>query len=160
MPPESNDGHVYSIDSCSLIAAFTQHYRPSHFKSFWNQLDNLVEAGRLIASEEVRREIERKEDGLKEWAKERPQMFVGIDEEQQEIVREIVNDYPYMTKDFMARNRADVWVIALAKCREGRVVTEEPMGSSTRPRIPFVCQGMGIEHDTLMDLIEAEGWEF
>ncbi len=160
MPDVAQGGLVYSVDSSSLIAAWTQRYRPAHFKSFWSALDGLISEGRLIASEEVKREVSRKEDGLKAWSEERPQMFIDIDIDQQQAVRRIVNEYPYMTKDFTSRNRADVWVIALAQCRQAAVVTEEALGSPTRPKIPFVCEGVGVPHRTLMELIEAEGWEF
>ncbi len=150
---------VYCIDTSSLIAAWRERYPPAHFKPFWTWLDELVAQGRLISSEEVAAEITRKDDGLSEWVEEHPDLFVALDLEQQECLREIMAVHRLLTKDFRGKNRADAFVIALAKARAAVVVTEEGPGSANKPKIPYVCKSIGVPQIGLLDLIKEEGWE-
>jgi hypothetical protein len=59
------------------------------------------------------------------------------------------------------RNRADSFVIGLAKVKDAIVVTgEKSIGTRDRPRIPIVCDHFSIGHRTMLELIREKGWTF
>jgi len=54
---------------------------------------------------------------------------------------------------------ADPFVIALAKARDGCVVTEETMRPNAA-KIPNVCEHFGIEYAKLEGVMNKEAWTF
>lgn len=157
---DKKDARIYCIDSSSLIAAWHERYRPTNFGSFWASLHGLIASGHLIASEKVGEEISKKDDGLKQWSKSHSDLFVPLDTPQQEALIKILKSHEYLAKDFPTRNRADAFVIALAKVNGSTVVTEEGPGSPKKPKIPDVCRHYGIPVISLADLIADQGWDF
>lgn len=154
------DDHRYCFDSSSLIAAWHERYPPTHFKSFWASLGALIAAGVAIAPEEVRDEISVKDDGLRAWSEGHASLFQALDLEQQQAVREILAHHRLLAKDFRGRNRADAFVIALAKTTKAAVVSEEKPGSPSRPKIPEICARLGVRQIGLLELIQEQGWQF
>jgi hypothetical protein len=67
---------TYSIDSSALIHGWRRVYRPKNFGIVWEHLDALAEANRLRASIEVFHELQKKEDELLVWCKERKEKSV------------------------------------------------------------------------------------
>jgi hypothetical protein len=68
---------VYSIDSSALIHGWRRAYRPKNFGLVWERLAILAEERRLRASIEVYNELEKKDDELYKWCKDRKEkMFV------------------------------------------------------------------------------------
>jgi hypothetical protein len=123
-------------------------------------LDGLIAEGRLRASIEVYREMERKDDELFAWCKDRREtMFVEIEDACQHEVARIMGAYPRLVDTVRGRSGADPFVIGLAAAAQPRmtVVTEEHPG---KQRIPDVCLAEGIAYIGLADLIEQENWRF
>lgn len=150
---------IYCIDTSSLIAAWSERYPIKHFPGFWNRLDQLILDGRLLSPDEVKREITKKSDGLWDWVKARKGLFVELDLDVQKSAREVLKQFPELTKHLPDRNSADPFVIALARCRRYTVVTEEsPGGSPKRPRIPLVCAHYDVAWLNLLQLVQAENW--
>jgi hypothetical protein len=149
---------IYCVDSSTLIAAWNERYPIAHFPSFWGSLDGLIRADRLLSPDEVRREVSKKDEGLREWLAQRLQMFIELEEDIQEEARQILAQFPLLTKQLPGRTAADSFVIAMAKARNFTVVTEEGGGSVKRPTIPFVCTGCGIPCTNLLGLIRGEQW--
>jgi hypothetical protein len=59
------------------------------------------------------------------------------------------------------RNRADPFVIAVAQLRSATVVTGEGSdGTTNRPKIPYVCDDLGVGCFRFLDVIKAENWVF
>ena len=59
------------------------------------------------------------------------------------------------------RSGGDPFVIALAMVKSGTVVTEEkPTGNIAKPRIPDVCDALGVHCLTPKEYIEAQGRTF
>ncbi len=58
------------------------------------------------------------------------------------------------------RDRADPFVIAVGLLKSATVVTGEKGGTQNRPKIPFVCDDLGIPCFGLIDLIRQEDWVF
>jgi hypothetical protein len=153
-------GTVYSIDSSALIHGWRRVYRPKNFGFIWEQLDVLITDGRLRSSIEVYSELEKKDDELFAWCKERKEaMFVEIDDDIQLHVSQILKDHPRLVDTAKGRSGADPFVIALALTARPAmtVVTEETPGKS---KIPDVCSASKIPCCGLADMIEKEEWTF
>jgi len=151
---------VYSVDSSALIHGWRRVYRPKNFASVWARFDALIDEGRLRSSIEVYNELEKKDDELFKWCKDRKEkMFVEIDDDIQGHVRRIMTAYPRLVDTSKGRSGADPFVIALAAAANPimTVVTEEHPGKT---KIPDVCKKEGIKFRNLADLIEQEGWKF
>ena len=149
---------IYSIDSSALIHAWRRVYRPKNFAFVWKGFDSLIEENRLHCSVEVYNELERKDDELFKWCKERKEeLFVDIDDGIQKHVAHIMKVYPRLVDTVKGRSGADPFVVALAATAKPTmtVVTEEQPG---KIKIPDVCKSEKIECIGLADLIERENW--
>jgi hypothetical protein len=116
---------MHSFDTSALIDGMFRLYRPKNFPSLWHKIDDLIQAERIIATEEVYHEIERKEDRLVDWCKARKKMFVQIDDAIQPVVTQILTDHRNLIKEMGQRSAGDPFVIALAVIRNGVVVTAQ-----------------------------------
>jgi hypothetical protein len=151
---------IYSIDSSALIHGWRRAYRPKNFGFVWEHLHGLVEQSRLRASVEVYNEIQKKDDELLAWCKERKEaMFVEIDDQIQTHLARIMNAHPRLVDTAKGRSGADPFVIALAATADPSmvVVSEETFGKT---KIPDVCALEQIECINLADMIEREDWNF
>ena len=77
---------TYCIDTSSHHGCLDPLVPIDHFPGLWKQMELLIKQGRLISSEEVLHEIERKDDTLHDWVKQRSSMFVTIDDDIQTFV--------------------------------------------------------------------------
>jgi hypothetical protein len=151
-------GLIYSVDSSALIHAYRRIYRPKNFGFVWEGFDKLIGEGRFRSSIEVYNELQKKDDELFAWCKERKEtMFVEIDDNTQAIVAQIMAAHPKLVDTTKGRSGADPFVMALAKSTVPQmcVVTEEYPG---KERIPDVCDAQNIDHCGIADLIEKEEW--
>jgi Domain of unknown function (DUF4411) len=151
---------VYSVDSSALIHGWRRVYRPKNFGFVWDKMDILILEGRLFSSIEVYNELEKKDDELFKWCKDRKEtMFLEIDDDVQKHVSRIMKKYPRLVDTVKGRSGADPFVIALAATINPSmvVVTEEHPG---KMKIPDVCNAENIQHCSLADLIEREDWQF
>jgi hypothetical protein len=152
----------YSIDTSSLINGFRIHYPYENFPRLWNHdLPGLVAAGDLRATEEVRVELDRQDDELVQWIEEySEELFVELDEPIQHEVRAILRSHTALIHAGRGRSGADPFVIALAKLDDCAVVTEEGSGSAKNPKIPDVCNALGLRCIRLVELIRENGWVY
>lgn len=151
---------IYSIDTSALLDAWIRWYPPDLFPKLWENFEALISEKRLIASEEVLVELEKKDDEIYKWAKKQ-KMFYPLTTEIQLISSQILNKFPRLIDSRKERSQADPFVIALAKNRNCLVVTgEKNPGTEDRPRIPIVCKAFGITQINIVQLIRAEGWRF
>lgn len=151
----------YSIDTSALLDAWVRWYPPDIFSRLWENIDALIDEGNLIASEEVLVELEKKDDDVYSWAKERSHIFQPITEDIQIAVTEILKGFPTLVDSRRDRSQADPFVIALAKASDCTVVTgERNIGTSNKPRIPIVCHHFGVRYINIVSLIREQGWRF
>ncbi len=152
----------YSIDTSALIHGWVRAYPPDVIPALWDRMDGLIAEGRLLASKEVLFELERKEDSLHAWCKDRDAMFIEIDDAIQVHMATVMGRYPKLVDTAKGKSGADPFVIALALAHEPAltVVTDEKGGSARSPRIPYVCQQEGIRCISLLDLIREQRWTF
>ncbi|HEY5528413.1 MAG TPA: DUF4411 family protein [Thermoleophilia bacterium] len=152
----------YSIDTSALISPWRDSLPPRRFKTFWKEYTNLFDSGQAIAVDEVHLELRKREgDDLLEWVKHRPaSMFVALDSDIQMAALELLEKSDKLLGTHKGRNAADPWVIALAMARGLAVVTcELPSGTDRRPKIPDVCDALGIPWLGIVDLCDAEHWD-
>lgn len=152
---------IYSIDTSAILDGWRRYYPPDVFPNIWTQIDNLIEKKILLATEEVLVELEKQDDEVYEWALQRKDMFVPIDEQIQSAVSIILAKYQKLIDQRTNRSGADPFVIGLAMIKEGAVITgERPTHSEKRPHIPDVCDGMGVRWLNLLQLFREQKWIF
>lgn len=152
---------MYVIDTSALLDGWARHYPPDVFPSLWLHIEGMIKAGDLLSPDEVLAELSQKDDAIYQWAKTNNVMFVPLDEDVQRATQEILDQFPRLVGAMKDRNRADPFVIALAKVKDAIVVTgEKSVGTRDRPRIPIVCDHFGISHRTMLEFIREKGWTF
>lgn len=136
-------------------------YPHDAFPSLWKQLEALIANDELIAPEDVREELKKKEDDLHKWAKSQKKLFHPLDADTQVALREVMAQFPRLVNTQKDRSTADPVVIALARVKSFAVVTgERAAGTNERPRIPNVCDHFGVRHLPLPQLIRDKRWRF
>jgi hypothetical protein len=151
----------YSIDTSAILQAWLRHYPPDIFPPVWDRIDALIASAELVATEEVRRELEKQHDEIFMWASTREPMFIPIDEQIQLSVTAILASHPRLIDNRRNRSGADPFVIALAQLNGATVVTgEAPTGNIDKPNIPDVCDAIGVQWIGFLQMIRREGWTF
>lgn len=85
----------YCIDTNALIDIHNHYYPPDIFPGLWNDIEELVNQGILIAPAEVFSEICSKDDGLAKWViANKSKMIIALDTNQIQIVQGIVKKFP------------------------------------------------------------------
>jgi hypothetical protein len=153
---------TYSVDTSALIDGLERYYPTANFPALWDRVDELIDAGRLVISEEVWHEVEAKTTATKEWCSRRlDRMVVETNSTITGAVSQILTDHPRLVMNMKGRNRADSFVIALASVRGAIVVTGEGSdGTESRPKIPYICAAMGLPCIRLLSVVQNEGWRF
>lgn len=156
---------IYCIDTSSLIdlARFYPRDIPL-FRSCWDLLERLKDAGRLIAPHEVLRELKQGDDELKKWAKGQAAMFRDLDQAQARALSTILHQFPRLNDAMKAGPHADPLVVALALVvRDGTppasciVVAQEGMGGAGAQKIPNIAQAYGLPCIRLLEMFRREG---
>lgn len=129
---------VYCLDTGVLIEPWNKYYSPEICPDYWEILDGLAKDGTIFCTIEVKHELEKIDDTLYAWVKERPYLFRDISEEVNENMVKIMSSHPELVKEDKGRSLADPWVIAHAITEEAIVVTTEMPGSK-KVKIPDVC---------------------
>jgi len=152
----------YMLDSSVLIESHQRNYPMDVNETFWVKLDALIVAGHACMPDEVYREIEKKADALFEWCADRKDALVmSIDVAEQVAVAEVLKAHERLVDTKKGRSMGDPWVIAFAKVHSAIVVTEEHLTRNlVAPRIPDVCEAMGIVCINTLGLVRAEKWKF
>jgi hypothetical protein len=153
--------HVYCIDSSAVLDWLERYYPEEAFPALIERMDSLINAGRLLMSEEVLEELVTKDEAAKRWCEPRQAaMVVETDAAVALAVREVLREYPRLVGALKNRSRADPFVIAVAQLKSAVVVTGETGGTADRPKIPFVCEQLAVGCIGFLDLIKAERWRF
>jgi hypothetical protein len=145
----------YCVDTSAWLDGWQRHYPRDVFPSLWAKLDEVIDAGEIICSEEVYIELERKADDLHDWVKDRKVMLVPLTARIQETAIALLSDYPRLVDTLRGRSKADPFVIATAIERQGSIVVtgEYATGRLDKPRIPDVCEAKGIACISFLQMI-------
>jgi hypothetical protein len=148
----------YVIDTSALIDL--KPYPRDIFKTLWENLETLIREGNMIAPTEVLEELRRQRDDLLEWVK-KSRFVVDLEPEQLAFVAEIERDFPDLVDKDKTTPEADPFVIALARAKGWKVVSQEKAAKPrARPKIPDVCPRYGVEYLSLFDFFREKKWEF
>jgi Domain of unknown function (DUF4411) len=149
----------YSVDTSAFLDAWVRYYPLDVFPGMWQQMDRAAKNGTLLASDEVLRELEKKDDGAHEWVKTRPEMLVKLDMEIEVHVSDIMRRYPRLVDTKKGRSVGDPFVIAVAQARKLTVITgENATGKVEVPRTPDVCADLGIRWVRIIDFFREQKW--
>jgi hypothetical protein len=152
---------TYCIDTNSIIDARNKLYPLDLFPGLWLKVEGLIMQGRLCAPEEVRRELEKKDDETKKWAKLQGGLFVPDSPDLISETQRIMAQHPHLVNSTTGRSAGDPFVIALAKIHGHTLITEErKSGNSNHPRIPDVCAIYRMKWIRFTQLIRDEQWKF
>ncbi len=138
-----------------------RNHPPDIFVTLWQRLDAAIVAGDLVSPEEVLHELERGTDDLAEILGARDGLFLPLDAAQMAALAEVMGACRGIADEEGERNRADPFVVALARVRRGTVVTGE------RPRrdlaaaykIPDACTQFGIPYLDWFGFLRQAGWQ-
>jgi Domain of unknown function (DUF4411) len=152
---------LYSFDTSSLLNGRRDLLPPEVFATLWLNVEQMAAAGEIRAVEVVRDELARRDDEVTAWCRVQAGLFVPLDAAVQTATRVVLAEHPRLMGRGGGRNAADPFVIGLALARNGTVVTEETLsGSLERPRIPDVCNALGVPWLNLVGFVRAQGWRF
>lgn len=135
---------AYCFDTSSLIECWSRSYPEDVLPGLWSNLADLIEFGHVRCPEEVRVELKRQDTGLWRWADKQTGLYVPLDEPIQVATARMLAEHPLLMKATKNRNGADPFVIATALVNGFTVVTEEQGGTANKPKIPSVCDALGL----------------
>jgi hypothetical protein len=152
---------IYCFDTSALLDAWNRSYPPDVFPQLWTSLEESIKSGELIAPEEVRLELSKKDDGLYKWAKKQRPFIADLDDAQQRSAAEILSQFPRLVDTRRGRSGADPFVVALARVRGAVVVTgENDDGTADKPKIPTVCTAFSVRSIKVLEFIRENRWVF
>ena len=151
----------YSIDTSALIDGLERYYPAKHFPKLWELVDELVDDGRFLISEEVWREAQSKDATVKDWCndprKSRDSCKVPTNDAIGAVAGEIMAQHPsWVTQG--QKNGADPFVIAVGEVLSAQVISGERNGGPSKPKIPYVCKQRGLPYGRFIDINITEGW--
>ncbi len=152
---------LHSFDTSSLLNGRRDLLPPEVFCSLWVNVEAMIATGEIRAVDVVRDELGKRDDEVNRWARGQSDLFVALDADIQRATREVLAQHPKLMGRGGSRNAADPFVIGLAWARGGIVVTEErPTGNLDKPKIPDVCDSVGVPWINLIGFVRERGWRF
>lgn len=152
---------LYSFDTSSLLNGRRDLLPPATFPTLWENIEEMIRSGSIRCADLVRDELAAREDDVHQWAKNQVDLFMPLTQDIQLAVREVLAQHERLIGVGSGRSGADPFVIALARVHDGAVVTEETLSRNlTKPKIPDVCDSMGVRSLNLMGFVQEQGWVF
>lgn len=154
---------VYSFDTSALIDGIERFYPIDNFPALWEKIDELIDEGRLLVSEEAWQESVSADAALKDWCTDisanRSRCVYPTDAAVAAVAGAIVHAYPNWVKQGK-KNNADPFVIAVGEVTSGMVISGETNGGPSKPKIPYVCGQRNVPHGRVVDVVVQENWRF
>lgn len=169
MPDDAT--RIYCIDTSAFVAFNRAHTDGLLPIEMWKSLDDLFAVGRIISHAFVFAEIcpqTKKPDFLAEWIKNKAQYFYPVTTKQTQLVKKILEKFPYLIDHTKEIDEADPWLVSLAiEKRESTglienysnltVVCNEKVRSGIK--IPAVCRDFKVPHINVKEFISDNGWK-
>jgi hypothetical protein len=151
----------YSFDTSALIDGIERYYPIANFPGLWQKVDELIDDGRLLVSEEAWNEAVSVAADLQTWcnAAGRIKCVYRTDATVATLAGQIVYQFPNWTKQG-TKNSADPFVIAVGELNGFTVISGEVGGGPSNPKIPYVCAQRNVTHGRFVDMVKNEGWVF
>jgi predicted nucleic acid-binding protein len=158
--PDTLPFPFFSFDTSAFINGQRDLFKPKTFGALWDEIARMIQAGTVLAVDEVKRELRRKDDDVARWARSQRGLFVPLAHDIQQATRDVLAACPrLMAQHGASRNSADPFVVGLALARGGTVVTQEtPASSPRRPRVPDACVAVGVPWRTLPEFVDEQHW--
>lgn len=151
----------YILDANCFIEPWNKFYSYSFFAHFWDEfVRRSCDKNIIFVQQEVYDEIFKKEDALKSWIEKQDLKIAETDLRLTKSATNINNRFPKLVKEVKGRSMADPFVIAFAKQESATVVTLEHKGTEDKPKIPYVCNELGVRCIDLFDFIKEVGVKF
>ena len=156
---------MYSIDTSFFMDWQARYYPLDVFASLQSNIEALIKSGDFLAVELVLEEIEAVgTPDLRAWAKNNKNIFVPLTPDVQVEAAAIEAKYPDLLDPKLPYQSADAYVIALAKLKNGVVVSQETsVNEKHKPKknyyIPDVCRDLGVSCINLLGLMRREKWK-
>lgn len=162
---------MFLIDSNSFITPYRQYYSFDFARSFWDQLEQNIDSGKIAILDIVLEEVLKGNDELKDWgAGLKPERFIDHREAQilsyyREIMQYLQTS-PYYKETALAEwakaTVADPWLIAAAKVHNCIIVTFEGPNSNPNEKqpwkmakIPNVADEFGVQTVNLFSMMRT-----
>lgn len=150
----------YCFDTSAFLDAWVRYYPPDIMPDFWNILSEMIENNEIICCKDVYIELEKKDDDILDWCKERKEKFLELDEEVITCLQEIMGTYPTLVDTTKGKHTADPIVISFSKAYNLTLVTGEKGGSVNKPKIPYVCLQENIRCIDILTFIREQHISF
>ncbi len=155
---------IYVFDTNTFSDLFKSYYR-GRFPTLWGHFDQMIEAGSITSTREVKRELEiGPVHTLIDWSKDNAEVFTTPTAEEAAIVRRIYEVEHFqqnieLKKMLKGGLNADPFIVAKAGTIEGTVVTLE-VEKPNAAKVPNICKELDIPCMNLEQFMEAEDWQF
>jgi hypothetical protein len=147
---------LYVIDTCSL-RQLGRWQPPPSLERMWTGMISLVEQELVKTSEFVWRELRSGAPQIAERLVNYHDLLVEPISVEIGLQAGLINQqFPKMCHPTSATERADPWIIAIAKVHGAMVVTEEDGKKRPEAKIPFACSKLGVKVISLRELLENE----
>jgi len=158
--------YIYCFDTSSVIELNRKFFQKKSLDVIQN-IEALINSGRLIIHEIVVKEIRSGKDDIIKWVNKNPIAVRKIDQDQWNLAQRIIQNhqswFPSSKEEF-----ADPWVIALAAIENDRnkdtlfnyvcVVVAEESQKKERLKMRTICQEYSIECINLEEMFRRENW--
>ena len=149
----------YSFDSGAIINGRRDIFMPTTWAGLWARIEAMIATGQIRAVDEVKLEVTKKDDEAASWATAQVGLFVPLTTDIQIATKQVLRAHPKLLGiGGGPRNGADAFVIGLAIAQGGTVVTQEVPRNLDKPKIPDVCDAMGVRCLTLPHFVNEQGW--
>lgn len=159
---------MWVIDTDSTIKLF-KTYNPAYFAGLWDELEVLIDKGRLLSTIVNYQEIQERsgQEWLIEWKAAHKQIFREIDDVVQGHVVDILKLFPDLIDQESDTEQADPYLIGMAIKEKAILITEEtPLtleamenpARKTKMKIPNVCAHYGIATMNLIQFVNSAEW--
>src|ERR1035441_2836123 len=98
----------YSLDTSGFLDAWIRHYPIDVFPTIWERLNDATRSGVVFASDEVLRELEKKDDDAHGWMKARPEMIVPFDPQIEAEVIRLMTRFPRLVDSKKGRAGGEI----------------------------------------------------
>lgn len=159
-----NSDKRYCLDANAFIEPWNKYFTIGRCPEYWDILNDLGKKQIVFCPDQVKREIDKTDDGLKAWLSSRDFFLRQETEIVQQHVRTVLKAFPQLINIGANRSMADPWVIAHAMAEQAVVVSKEylmrPGQKSSQIKIPDVCNHFNVTCITDFNFIDELGIKF
>jgi len=136
-----------------------KHHPPDIYVTLWALLRHAAKEGEIRSCEEVRAEIEKKEDGLLEFLDGWGCLYLPV-EACWEAAQHVISVCPSLINPDSHKDKADPFVVGLALENGWHVVSKENRRKElSQPiKIPDACDIVRVPHLGWFEFLRLKGW--